>query len=209
MVKRIRRNNYTILKSTTIKNHYPYQTDQIDLIPIPSTIFLPLTSQNLTMHFQTPLLVAVLTILKSASAVLTTESAGFIFVPMGTSIPTAITDASQLSAAISRISAYQTSLTAQSQYNSIGSVIGSAINANEAAGAPTTTIFKPATTYYGVPTTATWFSALPSDVKGYLQSVASMESKLATGNGAVPTGIGKVAGMGLALAGGLGAALML
>jgi hypothetical protein len=36
-----------------------------------------------------------------------------------------------------------------------------------------------------------------------------MESKLATGNGAVPTGVGRVAGMGLAVAGGLGAALML
>jgi len=161
------------------------------------------------MHFQTPLLLATLSILDIVSSALTTQNDGFVFVPMGTSIPTAITDSSQLSAAISRISAYQTSLTAQSQYTSVGSVIASVISANEGGGEATTTVVHPTTTYYGVPTSATWYSALPADVKGYLQSVASMESKLATGNGAVPTGVGRVAGMGLAVAGGLGAALML
>lgn len=161
------------------------------------------------MHLKTPLLAIGLSITSITSAALTTEEAGFVFVPMGTSIPTAITNSAQLSAAISRISAYQTSLANQPQYTSIGSVIGSVIDANEGNSAATTTIYKPSATYYGVPTSATWYSDLPGDVKGYLQSVASMESHLATTNGAVPTGVGRVAGVGMGVAGGLGAAFMM
>lgn len=159
------------------------------------------------MHLQTPLLALALFTLKFSLAALTTEKSGFAFVPMGTSIPTGITESSQLSAAISRISTYQTSLAAQSQYTSVGSIIASAINKAEGNVAATTTVYEPATTYYGVPTGAMWYSALPGDVKGYLMSVASVESRLATGNGAQPTGGVGMVGVGMAVVGGLGAVL--
>lgn len=159
------------------------------------------------MHFLKPILILALSTLKTTFAALTTKESGFAFVPMGTSIPTAITESSQLSAAISRISAYQTSLIAQPQYTSVGNIIASAINKNDGGNvAATTTVWEPATTYFGVPTGASWYSVLPEGVKGYLQSVASVESQLATGNGAVPTGVGMV-GVGVAVVGGLGAVL--
>ncbi|KAE9970607.1 hypothetical protein BLS_001967 [Venturia inaequalis] len=160
------------------------------------------------MHLQTPFLLLAFSTLNPTYAALTTKESGFAFVPMGTSIPPQITNPSQLSAAVSRISAYQTSLTAQSQYTSVGSIIASAIDKNDNAGVEaTTTVWEPATTYFGVPSGASWYSGLPADVKGYLSSVASVESRLATGNGACPTGRG-VVGVGMAaVVGGLGAVL--
>jgi hypothetical protein len=184
---------------------------QVITLPISTPIAFSSASNEILpkMYFQTPLLLTTLSILSVATAARTTVSTGFVFLPLGTSVPTAITDTSQLSAAMSRISTYQTSLTAQPQFLSVESVANSAIMANDMTGEPTTTVFQAVTTYYGVPTSATWYSALPSDVKGYFQSVASMESKLATGNEASPTEIRKLVGMGLAIAGGLGAALIM
>jgi hypothetical protein len=114
------------------------------------------------------------------------------------------TNEGDASAAISRLSTFQTHLTAQPQFTSVAQVLETAIPDSEidslAAG----------TGAMGPYTTASWYSALPGDVKSYLSSVTSAELKLATatGNAGAPRVTGMV-GMGVGVVGVLGAALAL
>jgi hypothetical protein len=114
------------------------------------------------------------------------------------------TNEAQASSALSRVSTYQTYLTAQPEFTSVAQVLETAIPDSEFQSLAEGTGNLPPYT------TASWYSALPSDVKSYLSSVTSEEMRLAsaTGNAAAPRVTGMV-GMGVGVVGALGAVLIL
>jgi hypothetical protein len=109
-------------------------------------------------------------------------------------------------AAVSRVSTYTSYIAAQPQFTSVVKLLESVIPDSEFENLVDPTVSV------GAYTTASWYSALPTDVKSYLSSITVQEMKLATatGNAAAPTGVGRgVVGMGVGVAGILGAALAL
>jgi hypothetical protein len=116
------------------------------------------------------------------------------------------TNLADASAAVSRISTYQTHLTAQPQFTSVAQLLEAAIPDSEFES------LAEGTGAIGPYTTASWYSKLPGDARGYLSSVTSAELKLArpTGNAAAPraTGMRGVVGVGVGVVGVLGAALV-
>ncbi|TLD38412.1 hypothetical protein E2P81_ATG00955 [Venturia nashicola] len=163
--------------------------------------------QKLTLLATTLLTIPPPTTATPTTTTTTTKESGFALIPL-TSTPPQLTNPSHLSAAISRISAYQTSLTAQPHYASIANIVASAMSKQDLANTnATTTVWEPATTYFGVPTGAEWWSEVPEGARAFFSSVVSVESRLATGNGAVETvGVGLGVGMGFVV-GGLGVVL--
>jgi hypothetical protein len=111
------------------------------------------------------------------------------------------TNAAQASSAISKVEAYFTSLTAQPQYTSVLSVMATAMpdsvlaSMEDADGAGP---FVLGTATQDVLTTQSWFTALPSDVKGYVSSVLVEEEKLlgvkVNGAGEKGVSLGLIAG---------------
>jgi hypothetical protein len=116
------------------------------------------------------------------------------------------TNEADAEAASSRISTYQSHLTALPQFTSVAQLLETAIPDNEFES------IDEGTGAIGPYTTASWYSKLPGDVKSYLSSVTSAELKLATatGNAAAPrvTGMRGVVGVGVGVVGVLGAVLV-